>query len=39
MKAEFLGKEFISVPPPPGDAKHMLEAMRIPLPDKSIVIS
>jgi transposase len=39
MKAEFLGKEFLSVPPPPGDAKHMLEAMGIPLPDKSIVIS
>jgi hypothetical protein len=39
MKAEFLGKEFLSVPPPPGDAKHMLEAMGIPLPDKSIVIT
>ena len=39
MKAEFLGKEFLSVPPPPGDTKLMLEAMGIPLPDKSIVIS
>ena len=39
MKAEFLGKEFLSVPPPPGDAKHMLEAMGIPLPDKSILIT
>jgi len=39
MKAEFLGKEFLSVPPPPGDARLMLEAMGIPLPDKSIVIN
>jgi len=38
LKAEFLGKEFLSVPPPPGDAGPMLAAMGIPLPDKSIVI-
>jgi hypothetical protein len=39
MKSEFLGRKFLSVLPPQGAKKHMLEAMGIPLPDKSIVIS
>ncbi|QQE78184.1 IS1634 family transposase [Alicyclobacillus sp. SO9] len=36
MKAEFLGKEFLSVPPPPQNLSEVLKALGIPLPAKAI---
>ena len=36
MKAEFLGKEFLSVPPPPAGLDEVLNALQIPLPAKTI---
>ena len=36
MKAEFLGKEFLSVPPPPAGLEEVLNALHIPLPAKTI---
>lgn len=36
LKAEFLGKEFLSVPPPPQMLGGVLKALKIPLPEKSI---
>lgn len=36
MKAEFLGKEFLSVPPPPRPLDEVLKALDIPLPSKAI---
>lgn len=36
LKAEFLGKEFLSVPPPPQDLGDVLKALGIPLPAKTI---
>ena len=36
LKAEFLGKEFLSVPPPPQPLDAVLKALNIPLPAKAI---
>ena len=36
MKTEFLGKEFLSVPPAPQDLREVLKALNIPLPAKAI---
>lgn len=36
MKAEFLGKEFLSVPPPPHPLDEVLKALDVPLPSKAI---
>nr|WP_157061891.1 hypothetical protein [Alicyclobacillus ferrooxydans] len=36
MKAEFLGKEFLSVPPPPQNLVQVLKALNVPLPAKAI---
>jgi hypothetical protein len=36
MKVEFLGKTFLSVPPPPGKSASMLASMGIPIPERLI---
>jgi transposase len=36
LKAEFLGKEFLSVPPAPQRLNEVLQALQIPLPAKAI---
>ena len=36
MKAEFLGKEFLSMPPPPQNLGEVLRALNIPLPANAI---
>ena len=38
LQAEFLGKEFLSVPPPPSRLRDVLQALSIPLPAKAIQV-